>query len=61
MSQQPIYFWQLALMVIGGGLILHSVVSKDALLAIGGGKAVRLSQSVLGITLAVLALSRFLH
>ncbi len=61
MSQQPVYFWQVALIVIGGGLILHSLFSKEALLAGWGDKAVRVSQSVLGITLAILALTRYLH
>jgi hypothetical protein len=41
-------------------LVLHSVVSKEALLIAGHGKMVRLSQSVLGLTLTLLALARFL-
>jgi len=61
MSQQPIYFWQLVLFVIGVGLVLHSAVSKEALLAIGEGKAVRFSESMLGLAMAFLALSKFLH
>ena len=61
MYQQPIYFWQVALMAIGVGLILHSVVSKEALLAIGGGKTVRVSESVLGVVLTLLAVSHFLY
>jgi hypothetical protein len=61
MSQQPVYFWQVALIIIGGGLVLHSLFSKEALLVGWGGKAVRVSQSVLGITLTMLALTRFIH
>ncbi len=60
MTQQPIYFWQLALMAMGVALVLHSVVSKQALLAFGGGKGVRWSESLVGLLLAFLAVSRFL-
>jgi hypothetical protein len=60
MSHQPIYFWQLMLTLLGVGLVLHSVVSKEAFLIAGHGKIVRLSQSVLGLALTLLALARFL-